>query len=267
MIHLLVTLACTGPDPAPDSPADTATPDSGDTGDSAIEVPPDCSEGPGEAGFGFHQADGESFWLYVPEGFACMPLLLVGHGGNMNGQVFDGMWGDMMRTGLIEEADRRGYAVMVPFLEDVEGSQQHSWSLDLTDEMQEMIEQAAVDFDIDRNKVIFAGTSAGGHMACYWGLYEPQGITTVAVLSAGLGAYFDYPDEEPDPKLPFIVFHDPDDQVVPYRYSKKLVEALEEHGHEYTWYGEIELGDNGHGWTPEATGELLDTWLGVTPGE
>ncbi|MCP4807764.1 MAG: hypothetical protein GY913_09515 [Proteobacteria bacterium] len=264
MIQMLLTLACTGPTDPVDTDEDSAVADSDssvdDSGDAVI---PDCSGGTGEPGFGFFEADGESYWLYVPEGAECMPLLLFGHGGNNNGSVIDGRWGDMMRTGLTEEADRRGYAVMVPFLEDVEGNQQHGWDLKLVDEMQAMIEGAAAGYDIDRSKVIFAGTSAGGHMACYWGLYEPEGVTSVAVLSAGLGGYFDYPDDEPDPKLPFIVFHDPKDEVVPYSYSENLVAELEAHGHEYTWYGDIDLGEVGHGWSPQATGELLDTWLGI----
>lgn len=260
MLHMLWMLACTGPSTSPEPSQDSASTDTEDTGDGPIST---CSGGVGEAGYGFYEAGGESYYLHVPEGAECMPLLLFGHGGNSGGEVIQGQWADFMRTGLIEEAERRGYAVLVPFLEDVEGRQDHSWSLELVPDMEAMIAGAAASHDIDTSRVIFAGTSAGGHMACYWGLYEPRGVTTVAVLSAGLGGYFDYPEDEPDPKLPFIVIHDPDDQVVPYSYSETLVSELEAHGHEYTWYGDADLGDNGHGWTPEATGQLLDAWLGV----
>ncbi|HJN73706.1 MAG TPA: hypothetical protein QGF58_07220 [Myxococcota bacterium] len=236
---------------------ESGSPDSDDT------VEPDCSGGAGGGvGYDFFEADGQSYWLYVPlASTECAPLLLFGHGGNQAGSVRDGFWMDPMGSMLPYEAEERGYVLMVPFLEDAEGPQEHGWSLELVPQMEAMIADAASRYDIDLARVTFAGTSAGGHMACYWGLYEPRGITSAVVMSAGIGGYFDYPDPEPDPKLPFVVVHDPDDEVVPYRYSEQLVEDLEEHGHEYVFHS-IELGGNGHGWSPEATTLVLDSWLG-----
>jgi len=266
MTCLLLALACKPVDDgntAPDDSTIADSADSADTADSAAEEEgPDCSGGTGgEVGYSFYEVDGHSYWLYLPPAAQeCAPLLLFGHGGNQNGTVRDGFWQDMMGTLLPYEAEERGFAFMIPFLEDVDGPQEHGWDLGLVDPMVAMIEDASARFDIDRNQVMFAGTSAGGHMACYWGLYEPRGITAVTVMSAGIGGYFDYPETEPDPKLPFIVGHDEEDEIVPYRYSKKLAKELEAHGHEYVFHT-MDLGPGGHGWTHEASTAVLDSWL------
>lgn len=252
MLMLWTLAACDPPDDG------TTAPD-----DSTVDEAPECSGGGGaEVGYAFYEVGGESYWLYVPPSATeCAPLLLFGHGGGNNGMVRDGFWQDPMGTLLPFEAEERGFAFLVPFLVDSEGMQEHGWSLDLVEPMEAMIADAATRYDLDLSKVMFAGTSAGGHMACYWGLYEPRGVTSVTVLSAGIGGYFDYPDPEPETKLPFIVIHDPDDEIVPYRYSKNLAEDLEEHGHEYV-FEDLDLGSNGHGWTHDATELVLDTWLG-----
>jgi predicted esterase len=260
MVLLTILLACTA-DPGPGGESRSGEGDTGplDSQDSA--APSLCSGGSGAPEGGtFYTVGGDSYWVFVPRDLPdCAPLLLFGHGGNNQGNVMNGMWTDMMQTGLLDEAQARGFVLMVPFLEDVEGPQEHSWQLGLEAEMQGFITDAGERLDLDLARVRFAGTSAGGHMACYWGLYDPHGVTSVAVLSAGIGSYFDYPEPEPDPKLHFTVIHDPNDHVVPYSRSEQLVADLEAHGHPYV-FETPELGGNGHGWSPEATGIVLDSW-------
>ncbi len=260
MPALMILLACTAtttpPDDSTTSGDDSPTGDSPDSGAASL-----CSQGTGLAeGGSFHAVGDDSYWLFSPRDLPdCAPLLMFGHGGNNQGTVMNGMWTDMMQTGLLDQAQERGFVLMVPFLNEVEGPQEHYWELGLEVQMQGFVADAATQVDLDLARVRFAGTSAGGHMACYWGLFDPRGVTSVVVLSAGIGSYFDYPDTEPDPKLHFTVIHDPDDQVVPYSRSEQLVADLSAHGHEYV-FESPDLGSNGHGWSPEATGIVLDSW-------
>ena len=211
----------------------------------------------------FLTVSGVSTWLYVPEVvLPCAPLILLGHGGSSPGGTLpdgSGMWNDQLGTGLPARAADQGFALMVPYLEDAQHVQ-HQWSTAEIPQLDAMIDEAASLLDIDRNRVLFAGQSAGGHMAAYYGLYEPGNAPQIAVISAGLGGYFDYPSVEPDPRLPFFVAHDPNDQIVPYSYSVNLASELDAHGHEYV-FEDYELGGNGHGWSAALTTDLLDWWL------
>ena len=193
---------------------------------------------------------------------ACAPLAVFAHGGNSPGGTGgDGFWlGDPL--GLVQQAGPRGFVVMVPGLEEGDHIE-HTWSLGAVPQLEEAIATVEENVDIDTNKILFVGTSAGGHMAAYYGLYEPGRPTHISVLSAGIGGYFDYPDEEPDPKLPFFVGHDPKDTVVPYSYSEDLAADLEAHGHEYVFVDFVAGGDWHHGATPEVGLDLFDWWLGL----
>jgi len=248
-----------GDDDATADDDDSGT-DDDDTGDD--DDAQDCSGGSGAAVEGEFLTVGDaSTWLYVPEGvIACAPLILLGHGGSHPGGILpNGLWNDQLGTGLAGQAAQLGFALMVPYLEDAPNTE-HPWNTAEVHELDEMIDAAANLLDIDRNRVLFAGQSAGGHMAAYYGLYEPGNAPQIAVISAGLGGYFDYPSTEPDPKLPFFVAHDPNDEIVPYSYSVNLTSELDAHGHEYV-FDDYELGSNGHGWSAALTEDLLDWWL------
>ncbi len=240
---------------------DTGDDDTGDDDTGDDDDTPDCSGGSGAATGGqFLTVAGDSTWLYVPATvMPCAPLVLFGHGGQSPGGYANGNWMDMLQTNLPAEADARGFALMVPYLEDAQ-SVQHTWYTTDVDAMDQMIDETAALLDVDRSAVMFVGQSAGGHMAAYYGLYNPGKLDRSAVVSAGLGAYFDYPDSEPDPKLPFFVAHDPNDDIVPYSYSENLASELADHGHEYV-FEDYSLGGNGHGWSQELTTDILDWWL------
>ena len=247
----------TGADGGDDSGGDSGSgTDSGATGS-------DCSEGSGlTAGSDtFLDVDGASAWVLVPNDLpACAPLVVFGHGGSSPGGYLDGKWKDALRTQFDVLAGEQGYVFVVPYLEDTD-QVDHQWSLEQTTELAAMVAAVAEQADVDQNRVLFAGQSAGGHMAVYLGLYDWGPFTHIAAVSSGIGAYFDYPDPPPDQKLPFFVAHDPDDEIVPYSYSEQLVSDLEANGHDHV-YSDFEMGDNGHFWSEEVTTSLLGWFLG-----
>ncbi|MCB9742894.1 MAG: hypothetical protein H6741_05280 [Alphaproteobacteria bacterium] len=262
---LIALLACSGTKDAAttdDSAVDSASPsDSADSGADTEPLPPDCTgiQDLGDGKF-FLEVEGASFWVLVPaEAPDCAPVFLFGHGGSSPGGTDNqGHWRDT-GTGLAALAPTAGFILVVPFLENSPMTE-HAWQESDAELLDAMVEEVASRWDIDRNRVLFAGTSAGGHMASYYGLYRPQVPKAIAVLSAGLGGYFDYPETEPEPLLPFYVAHDPDDEIVPYSYSEHLVEQLELHGHEYV-FEQLDLGENGHFANEAAWAGVVGWWM------
>ncbi len=237
--------------------------DAGDDDAGDDDAAPDCSGGPGvEPGPHFLEAAGESAWFFVPPGLPpCAPLFLFGHGGaSPGGTSPEGMWTDGPHTDLVPLADERDFVVMVPFLEDAPTTD-HPWSTLDVGPMEQMIAAVAADVDIDRHRVIFAGVSAGGVMAAYWGLYEPEVPSHFGVFAAGFGGQIEYPPQDPDPMRPFLVGHDPDDELAPYSLSEEFVAVLTDHGFDVTFI-DTDVGGNGHGWAPGVTEATLEWWLG-----
>jgi hypothetical protein len=273
-MHLLPTLAflacITDPDGPDDTGADTSDTGSNtdtDSGDTDAYVP-DCSAGSGldDGQFEFFAVDGVSAWLFAPPDLPpCANLFVFLHGGNSPGGTNgDGFWNDM-GTELPLQAGPNHYALLVPGLEDAPSSN-HPWSYDQVDTLDGMIDQAHARLDLDRGRALVAGTSAGGVMAGYYGLYQPGKQSHMVVASAGFGGgQYDYPPEEPDPKLPFYVAHDPDDDVAPYYLSEDFVEELLSHGHDVT-FEDFEGSGGGHMWSPTLTQQVLDWWLGGDTG-
>ena len=246
---------------------DTTVDDDDSATDDDDDTTPQCSGGAGAASGGqFVTAMGASAWLYVPAApEPCAPLLLFGHGGGSPGGALDAEWFDPFHTELADRSELRGFSFLVPYLEEGPNIQ-HEWAPAELDELDAMIDAAAALQDLDLGDVIFAGTSSGGHMSAYYGLYQPQRLSRVAVLSAGLGgAGFGYPMPEPAKKLPFFIGHDPLDEIVPYIFSEALAHELTNHEHEFLFVDVESSGGNHHGWTQETTDLVLDWWLGELP--
>jgi poly(3-hydroxybutyrate) depolymerase len=230
-------------------------------GDGGADTGARCSEGSGWAvGGQLVEVGAMSAFVYVPSTLpACAPLLVFAHGGGNAGHYADGLWVDLLGTGFIEGADFRGFALIVPGVtEDPEAG--HTWELDMDEDLDALIDAARENLDLDTAQSFLVGQSAGGHMTAWMALTDPSRITGAGVVSAGLGAYFDYPAEEPDPKIPVYVAHDPDDVVVDYAYSVTLASELAAHGHAYA-FADYDLGETGHGWSRDMGFTILD-WLG-----
>jgi predicted esterase len=234
--------------------------DGGDSGDGGTDAYVGCSDGSGwTEGGAIVEVGTMSAYLYVPADLpACAPLLLFAHGGSNAGSFIDGRWTDFLGTGLVEGADFRGYVLLVPGVGESK-NEEHQWALSMTTDLNALVEEAWANLDLDRDQTWMIGQSAGGHMTTWQALTDPAHFSGVGIVSAGIGGYFDYPEVEPDPKLPVFVAHDPDDAVVPYSYSEQLAADLDEHGHQYR-FEDWDLGEGGHGWTPDVGFTIID-WL------
>jgi poly(3-hydroxybutyrate) depolymerase len=245
-------------------------------GPSTVETPGDdtgepstsfCTNGTGGGTGGAEGShDGMLYYVYVPSSLeACAPLVFFGHSGTNPGKIEGETWSDPSSTRFVQLADERGFAFVAPGA-NPKGAP-HEWGFEeATTKMDAIAATLGEAHDLDRSRTWFAGLSAGGHVSSFYGLYDPGVITGVAVVAAGLGAYFDYPPDDPDPKVPFYVAHDPEDQVVDYSYSVSLAEALEAHGHTYTFVDWTLGQGDGHGWNPDLAEALVD-WLEANPLE
>ena len=286
MLFFFFGLACTAQSDTAPSSGDSALDDPGsdsvpgvDSDDTALggrhdssldtsppndtEPPMDCSGGSGwPPGGSLVDVGGGSAYIWVPKSLPpCAPLVFFGHGGSAAGGYVSGEWLGYEGTDLPALADQLGFVLVVPGVEEGP-STTHSWSLssDTIDWLTALVEAAWGGVDLDRDRVSFIGTSAGGHMAVYLGLYVVSPWTGIGSLSAGLGGYFDYPSPPPEPRLPFFVAHDPEDTIVSYAASEYLVEALEDHDHPVV-FEDWERGPDGHlGW-PEGIMEAAITTL------
>jgi predicted esterase len=179
-------------------------------------------------------------------------------GGSQPGSYIAGDWTGYDDAMLEELAESWGYVLIVPGVQEGNGS--HSWSLSAstTTWLEALVESAWAGADLDRGRTWLIGTSAGGHIAGWQGLYELSYWTGIGSFSSGIGSYYDYPEPPPERLLPFYVAHDPEDIIVPYAYSVALAEALEEHGHDYL-FEDVDRGTGGHtGWPEGMVEAALD---------
>ena len=230
MLFFFFGLACTAQSDTAPSSGDSALDDPGsdsvpgvDSDDTALggrhdssldtsppndtEPPMDCSGGSGwPPGGSLVDVGGGSAYIWVPKSLPpCAPLVFFGHGGSAAGGYVSGEWLGYEGTDLPALADQLGFVLVVPGVEEGP-STTHSWSLssDTIDWLTALVEAAWGGVDLDRDRVSFIGTSAGGHMAVYLGLYVVSPWTGIGSLSAGLGGYFDYPSPPPEPRAPAL---------------------------------------------------------------
>lgn len=225
-----------------------------------------CSEGFGmTADDAFYETpSGAWFWvLYPPPVPDCAPLMIFLHPSTSVGSYDMGLWRSPLPTAIDVKTNEWGYTLLVPFLEP-EGTGEHTWSLDQTSLLEEMVETYASKKNIDLDRVAVMGQSTGAFMAAHWGLSDSAVLDAVFSVAGGLCEGVAYPDPAPANRLPFWVSHDPADDVVPFSCSEDLVSVLEAAGHDVVFDQRDGLG---HFWTPELTDRMLEHWLGERGGE
>lgn len=117
---------------------------------------------------------------------AQMPALVFLHGYGGSGA------GVLKMRGMVEGLKARGYAVLAPTAERRNGTGNRSWVFypgwtgrDEAAFLSEVVEDAAGRFDIDPDKVLLAGFSAGGFMVNYLACKTPDAFPAYAPISGG----------------------------------------------------------------------------------
>ena len=224
-----------------------------------------CSGAPGadsssppeglEPGDHLVEFDGVSTYVHVPPDAEDPSLVVFLHGISGAG-IWDGTaWVPPNQTNLTDAADELDFVLAVPGVTtDVDD---HQWTTDDAGAAQIDAVLAGVESETRANtaRAFVIGVSKGGGMASWYGLYHPKNARGIATVSGGYT--FDYPEQEPDPKLPFYIAHDPKDPTIPYSNAVRLAADLEAHGHAYL-FEDWELGDDGHGWNPDLPEPMLD---------
>ena len=100
-------------------------------------------------------------------------------------------------------------------------------------------------------KVILSGFSQGGMMSLDVGFRVPEKLAGIVVMSGAL-----YEDDPPDfsPRLPVLVVHGTDDDMIPVLAARRARRTLESHGVEPE-YHEFKMG---HFVTPESIAVVAD---------
>jgi poly(3-hydroxybutyrate) depolymerase len=217
----------------------------------------DSSDSPSALEPGDHlvEFDGVSTYVHVPPHSGDPSLVVYLHGISGAG-IWDGTaWVAPNPTNLTDAADELDFVLAVPGVStDVDD---HQWTTDDAGagEIDAVLTGVERDTLADPARAFVIGVSKGGAMATWYGLFHPQNARGIATVSGGYP--FDYPEPEPDPKLPFYIAHDPEDPEVPYSDAVRLAADLEAHGHAYR-FEDWELGDDGHGWNPGLPEPILD---------
>jgi poly(3-hydroxybutyrate) depolymerase len=199
--------------------------------------------------------DGVSTYVHVPPDSEDPSLVVFLHGISGAG-IWDGSaWVAPNPTNLTDAADELDFVLAVPGVST--GVDDHDWTTDDAGAAQidAVLAGVASETSVNTARAFVLGISKGGGMATWYGLNHPTSARGIATVSGGYPG--GYPDDEPDPKLPFYIAHDPVDPQSPYSNAVELAEDLEAHGHAVL-FEDWELGDDGHGWNPDLPEPMLD---------
>jgi len=202
--------------------------------------------------------DGVSTYVHVPPDSEDPSLVVFLHGTNGAGTWDGSAWVPASPINLTDASDELDFVLAVPGVST--GKDDHQWTTDDAAAAQIDAVLAGAESETSANpaRAFVLGVSKGGAMATWYGLLHPGNARGIATVSGGYP--FDYPEAEPDPKLPFYIAHDPTDPEVAYSNAVRLAADLDAHGHAVL-FEDWELGDDGHGWNPDLPEPILDFLL------
>jgi predicted esterase len=274
VLRMMPIVACTheGKDAASEADADSdADSDSDSDADSDGDSDSDCdsdseSDTAGDGDTSTPEPDlepgdylvvfeGVSTYVHVPSDSRNAPLLVFLHGSNGAGTWDGSTWRPANPINLVKASEELAFVLAVPGVST--SVDDHDWTFDDAGALQidAVLAGVQAETSIDAALAFVVGVSKGGAMATWYGLNHPWHARGIATVCGGYP--FDYPDQEPDPKLPFYIAHDPMDPEVPYSSAVQLAEDLDAHGHAVL-FEDWELGDKGHGWNPHLPEPILD---------
>jgi poly(3-hydroxybutyrate) depolymerase len=189
------------------------------------------------------EGDDPSFLVYAPQSYVPWvgwPVLVFLHDGNHAGMIVNGdSWSEDYRGNWAALAEAEGFLLVVPGV-SWQGLA-HSWASEGTDgELVRTITIVQQNYNVDLDHVQLFGHGSGGYAAERLGFTGSIKLSSVGVHGAGLMAdWADYPEDPPTRKIPFLVSHDPQDQVADYEAGLNLRLTLEANGHEVVFRDEF----------------------------
>jgi poly(3-hydroxybutyrate) depolymerase len=216
--------------------------------------PPSCPNTGLEEGDQLTSYGGVAAYVHLPAGADCAPLVVYLHGSNGAGTWDGSKWSEPNPTNLAASAEDLGFVLAVPGV--TTDKDDHDWHMDddSAAEIDSVLQGVEAQAPVDPAHAFVIGLSKGAAMATWYGLNDPA--TAHGIASVAGGYPFGYPEEEPDPKLPFYIAHDPRDPEVPYAEAEALAKDLDAHGHAYL-FEDWKLGEDGHGWNPDLPEPIL----------
>jgi phospholipase/carboxylesterase len=209
-----------------------------------MHVAPQHLEGPAGTRGGFS--------LYVPEYYdsaQTYPLVVALHGGSGNGGAFLWSW--------LREARTRGLVVIAP---TAKGG---TWSLMEPEldgpNIDRMLDQVAVDWNIDPSRMLLTGMSDGGTFTYVLGLRGGCRFTHLAPVAAAFHPMMlTFADPERVRGLPVRIVHGAQDWMFPPEMAQGAQRALQQAGAAVSYR---EIADLSHTYPRDENAGLLDWFL------
>lgn len=101
--------------------------------------------------------------------------------------------------------------------------------------VQDMLNKQAA-AGIPTEKIVLAGFSQGGAIALYAGLTYPKPLAGIMALSTYIPLADTLKLEETNPKLPILMVHGTQDDIVNYKYGQQSSEKLKTAGYPVEWH-------------------------------
>ena len=164
-----------------------------------------------------------SYALYVPPSYSpdqAYPLILCLHGAGFTGEAYLERWVPRLEDRYILACPTMvGGAWWTRFAEEV---------------ILEILDSLSQEYHIDPDRVFLSGMSNGGIGAWIIGMHHADRFAGIAPMASGLDDVM-FPFVENLINTPVYVIHGENDQVMPVRLSRDLVEEMKRHGVPYEY--------------------------------
>ncbi len=239
---LAIAWAACGCQPSAETPGD----------DDSADGEQHWSWGTGGGGAGdalyFPEGDDPPFLVHAPPDYAPWvgwPVVMFLHDGPSAGVLTGDGWSEDFRGDWSALAKAEGFLLVVPGVRWEGQASSHEWAPEGTDgELVRLLTIVQQWYNVDLDHVHLVGHGRGGHAAERLGFTGSTKLASVGVHGAGLQAdWAAYPEPPPSRRLPFLVTHDPLDQVFPHEASLNLFLTLDANGHEAEFRDELMAGN------------------------
>jgi len=189
-----------------------------------------------------------SFLVHAPGAYQPWigwPVLVYLHDGVGAGELTGEGWTGNSSGNWSALAEAEGFLLVVPGVDWQYSGTPHEWDHEDTDgTLVRIITIVQQTYNVDLDRIHLLGHGTGAFAAERLGFTGSTKLASVGVHGGGLMAdWATYPVDPPSRKLPFLVSHDPQDQIVPYAAGENLFQMLVDQGHEAAFRDELTTPD------------------------